>query len=347
MNIGIIIDCLSVAAGGIIGSLIKDKLPESFKTQLNKVLGLSSMGMGVAAIVLMEHMPAVIFALILGTSLGLLIHLGNQITKAAVGMNNLVNKGDNDADRSAMMVTATVLFCASGTGIYGALTAGMSGDPSILIAKSILDLFTAMIFACTLGKSVSLIAVPQFVTLMIMNIMLQPSGAINVLLQNLGLISSPLPFWQNATWARITIIVINIWIGIPYTMLQITGILQNIPAELYEAAKMDGANSVTIFFKITLPYMLFVTTPYLISSFVGNINNFGVIYLLSGGGPTYVGDTAGQTDLLVTWLYKLTVDQQYYNLGAVIGIMTFIILTIVTLVTYRNSGSYKNEEAFM
>ena len=191
------------------------------------------------------------------------------------------------------------------------------------------------------------IAVPQFVTLMIMNIMLQPSGAVNVLLQNLGLITSPLPFWQNAMWARVTIIVINIWIGIPYTMLQITGILQNIPAELYEAAKMDGAGPVKIFFKITLPYMLFVTTPYLISSFVGNINNFGVIYLLSGGGPTYVGDTAGQTDLLVTWLYKLTVDQQYYNLGAVIGIMTFVILTIVTLVTYRNSGSYKNEEAFM
>ena len=165
MNIGIIIDCLSVAAGGLIGSLIKDKLPESFKTQLNKVLGLSSMGMGVAAIVLMEHMPAVIFALVLGTSFGLLIQFGNLVTKAAVGMNNLVNKGDSDAERSAMMVTATVLFCASGTGIYGALTAGMSGDPSILIAKSILDLFTALIFACTLGKSVSLIAVPQFVIL--------------------------------------------------------------------------------------------------------------------------------------------------------------------------------------
>ena len=191
------------------------------------------------------------------------------------------------------------------------------------------------------------IAVPQFVTLMIMNIMLQPSGAVNVLLKNLGWISSPLPFWTNATWARITIIVINLWVGIPYTMLQVTGILQNIPAELYEAAKMDGAGPVKIFFRITLPYMLFVTTPYLIASFVGNINNFNVIYLLSGGGPTYVGDTAGQTDLLVTWLYKLTIDQQYYNLGAVIGIMTFVILTVITLITYRNSSSYKNEEAFM
>ena len=191
------------------------------------------------------------------------------------------------------------------------------------------------------------IAVPQFVTLMIMNIMLQPSGAVNVLLQNLGLIKEPIPFWTNAMLARVTIIVINLWVGIPYTMLQVTGILQNIPAELYEAAKMDGAGPVRIFFKITLPYMLFVTMPYLISSFVGNINNFNVIYLLSGGGPTRVGDTAGQTDLLVTWLYKLTIDQQYYNLGAVIGIMTFVILTVVTLVTYRNSSSYKNEEAFM
>ena len=191
------------------------------------------------------------------------------------------------------------------------------------------------------------IAVPQFVSLMIMRMMLQPEGVVNVVLQNAGIISSPLPFWTNATWAKITIIIINLWVGIPYTMLQVTGILQNIPSELYEAARMDGAGPVTIFFKITLPYMLFVTTPYLISSFVGNINNFNVIYLLSGGGPTMVGDSAGQTDLLVTWLYKLTVNQQYFNIGAVIGILTFIVLTVVTLVTYRNSKSYKDEEAFM
>ncbi|MBR5981213.1 MAG: sugar ABC transporter permease [Firmicutes bacterium] len=219
----------------------------------------------------------------------------------------------------------------------------------------ILGMILAMIInrKDTKGKSfwrfcfVLSIAVPQFVTLMIMNIMLQPSGAVNVLLKNLGLITESIPFWTNATIARITIIVINLWVGIPYTMLQVTGILQNIPAELYEASKMDGAGPVKTFFKITLPYMLFVTTPYLIASFVGNINNFNIIYLLSGGGPTYVGDTAGQTDLLVTWLYKLTIEQQYYNLGAVIGIMTFVILTVITLVTYRNSSSYKNEEAFM
>ena len=87
-------------------------------------------------------------------------------------------------------------------------------------------------------------------------------------------------------------------------------------------------------------------SPYIITQFTGNINNFNVIYLLSGGGPPRPNSTAGYTDLLVTWLYKLTVDQQYYNIGAVIGIFTFVTLSIVALVTYRSSGSYKDEEGF-
>lgn len=190
------------------------------------------------------------------------------------------------------------------------------------------------------------VAVPQFVSLLIMRTMLQPEGAVNVLLKNAGLISNSLPFFTDATWARATVVIINLWVGVPFTLIQVTGILQNIPAELYEAAKVDGANAVTIFFKITLPYMLFITTPYLITTFTGNVNNFNVIFLLSGGNPTPVGYTAGKTDLLVTWLYKLTIDKQYYNIGAVIGIFTFVVLAIVSLVTYRNTGSYKDEEGF-
>lgn len=192
------------------------------------------------------------------------------------------------------------------------------------------------------------IAVPQFVSLLIMRTMLQPDGPVNVLLRNIGLLSEggALPFFTDATWARVTVIVINLWVGIPFTMLQVTGILQNIPAELYEAARVDGANAFVTFFKITLPYMLFVTAPYLITQFTGNINNFNVIYLLSGGAPVPVGQTAGKTDLLVTWLYKLTIDNQYYNLGAVIGILTFVVLAIVSIITYRRTAAYKNEEEF-
>lgn len=126
-------------------------------------------------------------------------------------------------------------------------------------------------------------AIPQFVSLLLMRTMLKDNGLVNNLLIQAGLISSPLPFLTNATWARATVVIINLWVGIPFTMMQVTGILQNIPGELYEAARVDGAGPVTIFFKITLPYMLFVTTPYLITTFTGNINNFNVIYLLTAG----------------------------------------------------------------
>ena len=190
------------------------------------------------------------------------------------------------------------------------------------------------------------IAVPQFVSLLIIRTMFKDEGAVNSLLMSWGWIEAPLPFFTDATWARVTIILINCWVGIPYTVMSVTGILQNIPAEQYEAARIDGANAFQQFVNVTLPYMIFVMTPTLIGSFTGNINNFNIIYLLSGGGPTYIGDSAGQTDLLVTWLYKLTMDNQEYNLAAVIGIMTFFVLATVALLTYRNSGSYKDEEGF-
>ena len=190
------------------------------------------------------------------------------------------------------------------------------------------------------------IAVPQFVSLMIIRNMMMPDGIINRVLLDAGLIAEKLPFLTNATWARVMVIVINCWVGIPYTILQVTGILQNIPAEQYEAATIDGANPVQQFLNITLPYMIFVLTPYIITQFTGNINNFNVIYLLTRGEPLQIGNTAGDTDLLVTWLYKLTVDQQKYNMGAVIGIFTFVVLAVVSLITYRSSGSYKDEEAF-
>ena len=190
------------------------------------------------------------------------------------------------------------------------------------------------------------IAIPQFVSLMVIRSMLQPQGIINEMLLQSGLISAKLPFLTNATWARALVLVINLWVGIPYTIMQVTGVLQNIPAEQYEAARIDGANVFQVFRKITLSYMLFVLTPYLITQFTGNINNFNIIYLLTRGEPVSVGNSAGATDLLVTWLYKLSVDQQKYNLGAVIGIFTFVVLSVVSLVTYRSSGSYKNEEGF-
>ncbi|MBQ1898986.1 MAG: ABC transporter permease subunit, partial [Ruminococcus sp.] len=148
--------------------------------------------------------------------------------------------------------------------------------------------------------------------------------------------------------ARITVMIVNCWVGIPYTILSMSGILMNIPEDLYESARIDGASPVKTFTAITLPYMIFVTTPQLITQFVGNINNFNVIFLLSGGGPTtkeYFG--AGKTDILVTWLYNLSMgNEQDYGLASAIGILVFIICATLSLIVYNNSKSMKDEEAF-
>ena len=191
-------------------------------------------------------------------------------------------------------------------------------------------------------------AIPSFISLLVVSTMLGERGIINVLLQQWGFTTQALPFLTNPTWAKCTIIIVNLWIGIPVTMLMTSGILMNIPAELYESAKIDGAGPVVTFAKITFPYMWFITTPYLISNLIGNFNNFSVIYFLTNGGPLsldyYKG--AGKTDLLVTWLYKLTKDSKDYNLAAAIGIIIFVISATISLITYSKSNALKNEEGF-
>lgn len=190
------------------------------------------------------------------------------------------------------------------------------------------------------------IAIPQFVSLLYVSKMFAADGIINSLLMRWGWIASPLPFWTDPTWAQITVIVINIWIGIPYLMLIATGILMNIPADLYESARIDGANAVQTYAKITLPYMLFVTGPYLLTSFIGNINNFNVIFMLTQGKPDILGNSAGATDLLITWLYAMTVDNTDYKMAACIGIIVFVVTAIINLVVYNFIPSVKNEEDF-
>ncbi len=187
-------------------------------------------------------------------------------------------------------------------------------------------------------------AVPQFVSLMLMSQMLHELGPINVILQDLGWVDSAVPFLTNGDYARITVIIVNIWVGIPYTMLITTGILMNIPSELYESARIDGANPYRMFVSITLPYMLFVTAPYLITQFIGNINNFNVIFLLTAGRPlTLDYYQAGKTDLLVTWLYKLTVTEQNYGVASTIGIFVFIISSTMSLLVFNLTASRKRE----
>lgn len=170
MPIGVIINALSVVFGGIVGAIAGKKLTTEFKANLTLVFGVCSMGMGISSIGLMKYMPAVIFAVVLGTGIGLALNLGKWINKGAVQMQKPIARLFSNQKSSlsheeflSTLVTIIVLFCASGTGIYGSLDAGMTGDSSILISKSILDFFTAAIFACNLGLVVSVVAIPQFI----------------------------------------------------------------------------------------------------------------------------------------------------------------------------------------
>lgn len=191
------------------------------------------------------------------------------------------------------------------------------------------------------------IAIPQFVSLLLISRALEPAGAVNVLLQKLGLISAPLPFLLNPTLARIVVVVVNMWIGIPYTMMTFSGVLMNIPGELYESAEIDGAGPLRRFTSITLPYMIFVTAPATITTFVTNFNNFNVIYLLTAGGPFSLDYyQAGKTDLLVTWLYKLTVNRNDYSLASTIGIFIFILVGSCSLLVYNRTGAVRKEDQF-
>ena len=191
------------------------------------------------------------------------------------------------------------------------------------------------------------IAIPQFVSLLLISRALEPMGAINIALMKLGWITTPLPFLTDKTLARICVVVINMWIGIPYTMLNFTGVLMNIPSDLYESAELDGAGPFRRFTSITLPYMIFVTAPATITTFVGNINNFNVIYLLTAGGPFALDYyQAGKTDLLVTWLYKLTVDRHDYALASTIGIFIFMIVSTLSITVYNHTSAVKKEDMF-
>ena len=232
------------------------------------------------------------------------------------------------------------------------------------VLSTFLNYFLGMVVALMINKKgirfksvwrtcfVIAIAVPGFVTLLFMRQMLAPEGSINVILKGIyeffgGEGFSPVQFLRDPLIARVTVVIVNLWIGIPYTMLITSGILMNIPADLYEAARIDGAGPAKQFKAITLPYMLVVTAPYLITQFIGNINNFNAIYFLTTGGPNVTDYyNAGKTDLLVTWLYKLTVNHGDYNLASVIGIITFVISAIIALVTFNITASAQKEETF-
>ena len=160
-----------------------------------------------------------------------------------------------------------------------------------------------------------------------------------------------IPFLTSKGWAKVMIVLINIWVGIPYQMLIATGVLMNAPQDQVESARIDGASRGQIFWKITIPYILVVQGPALITDFVRNINNFNVIYLLTQDVYTttdqmLANSNAKEVDLLVTWLFRLTNEYYNYKMASVIGIIVFIICVIFTLVSYSKLMAGGREEDY-
>jgi arabinogalactan oligomer/maltooligosaccharide transport system permease protein len=193
-------------------------------------------------------------------------------------------------------------------------------------------------------------AIPQFISLLVWNNLLNYNfGPINEYLLRMGI--DPVPWFNDPIWAKFSIILVNMWIGIPVSMILITGILTTISKDLYEAADVDGANDYQKFRFITLPMVLFSTAPILIMQFAGNINNFNVIYLLTNGGPANpdFDQSAGSTDLLVTWLFKLSGLGEsgglpQYNLASAIGIIIFVIIATLSIISFRRTKSFKEAD---
>lgn len=189
-------------------------------------------------------------------------------------------------------------------------------------------------------------AIPGFITLLGFKFMFSYGGPINYYIQQAG--GEAVGFLGlDAKWsARFIGLIVNAWISIPPTMLLATGILSNVNTDLYEAARVDGASAWKQFIKITLPYVLFATTPVLISQFIGNFNNFGIFYFLRGGLNVDGYFLASDTDLLINWLYNLSINNNYYSIGAAISLIIFIITSVISLAVYVLSPSYKQEETF-
>lgn len=348
--------CMDITASGKKIKSGKDDLKSLLDDQFHKTL----LAIPVLGIFLFTVLPIVYMIIIAFTNYGDyngVFYSGTTRLFEWSGFQHFINffSGTTDlgiAFGDILLWTLTWAFFATFTNYFlGMMVALLINKKGIKIKK-----FWRTVLVMT-------IAIPQFISLLYVKNLFTRTGLFGSIFIENGWLpqfminANQLSFWENPITAKILVIIINIWVGIPYVMLMATGILMNIPADLYESSRVDGANGFQQFIKITLPYMLFVTGPYLLTSFVGNLNNFNIIHFLTGGGPNYTsvdgftsagGVTVGHTDLLITWLYRMTMGAakvEYYS-ASLIGIMVFLVVAVLSLIVYNVIPSTKNEEDY-
>ncbi len=186
-------------------------------------------------------------------------------------------------------------------------------------------------------------AIPQMISLLVFkNLLNGQFGPLGQLFIDLGLTDQRIPFLTDPLLAKIMVILVNLWMGFPMFMIMIQGILSNIDKGLYEAAEIDGAGSYQTFRKITLPLVFKATGPLLVMNFAGNFNGFGAIFFLTEGGPVNPKyQLAGDTDILISWIYKLTLNHQIYDMAAVMCIILFLMIAVVSFWNFKRTNAFK------
>lgn len=189
-------------------------------------------------------------------------------------------------------------------------------------------------------------AIPQFISILIMRNMFNGQfGPLNRYLMDLGIIETAIPWLSDPLLAKLTLIIVNMWFGFPFWMILMSGVITSIDKELFEAAEVDGASSYKRFWKITMPLVMYSTAPLAIMSFAGNFNNFNLIYLMTQGGPVNVDyNYAGSTDILISWIYKLTLDNGQYAIASAVSILIFIVIATFSIINFRKTKAFKEED---
>lgn len=181
-------------------------------------------------------------------------------------------------------------------------------------------------------------AVPATVSIMVFFGLFNTTfGPVNEILKSIGL--KAVPWFQDRSWARVSVLLTHVWISTPFNLSVISAALQSIPEEVYEAATVDGASPWQSFARITFPLLMSVVAPILVLTLAGNFNNFGIIYLLTSGGPAVAGSKgAGATDILMTWVYDLGFQQLQWSTASALAVLVFIFVVVFSLINFRISG---------
>lgn len=312
-------------------------LREEARTLLDSNFHMTALALPIVGVCVFSILPIIFMILIAFTNYG-----GNIVPPELVDWVGLENFGNvvtlsQFAPTFFKILLWNFIWAIASTGLnyFAGLGLALLYNKKCVKGKAFWRLFPILAYA-----------VPGFITMLAFKFMFSYGGPINQMIVDAG--GSAIGFLDiDAKWSsRIIGLLVNCWLNIPSSMLLATGILSNMDTGLYDAASIDGASSFKQFTNITLPFVVFATTPVLISQFIANFNNFGIFYFLRGGLYMDGYFLASDTDLLINWLFNLSIDNNYYSIGATISIIIFIITSIISLIVYMSSASYKQEDTY-